>query len=45
MIVISAIERPEARQREVRITHHTVFLRKPFDTEAFLAIVQCLTGL
>ena len=44
VIVISAIERREARQREVLITHHTVFLRKPFHTEALLAIVQRLTG-
>jgi CheY-like chemotaxis protein len=44
VIVISAIERPEARQREVLITNHTVFLRKPFGTEALLAIVHRLTG-
>ena len=44
VIVISAIERREARQREVFITDQTVFLRKPFDFETLLAIVHRLVA-
>ena len=44
VIVISAVARQQARHREFFITDHTVFLRKPFDIETLLPIVQCLTG-
>ena len=44
VIVISAVDRQTARQREVLITDHTVFLRKPFDIEALLTLVERLTG-
>jgi DNA-binding response OmpR family regulator len=43
VIVISAVERREAAQREFLVTDHTVFLRKPFDVEALLALVERLT--
>ena len=43
-IVISAVERRDAPQRDVLITDHTAFLRKPFGLETLLAIVQRLTG-
>jgi DNA-binding response OmpR family regulator len=44
VIVMSAVERREAGEREVRITDHTVFLRKPFTLAELLALVECLTG-
>ena len=44
VIVISAIERRDTRQREVLITDHTVFLRKPFALETLLALVHRLTA-
>ena len=44
VILISAIERREATQRQVLITDHTVFLRKPFAIEALLTTVERLTG-
>jgi CheY-like chemotaxis protein len=44
VILISAIERREATQRQVLITDHTVFLRKPFTIEALLTTVERLTG-
>jgi len=42
VIVISAIERRDTPQREVLITDHTVFLRKPFALDTLLAIVHRL---
>ena len=44
VIVISAVDRPEVRQREFFITDHTVFLRKPFHVEALLTLVERLLG-
>jgi DNA-binding response OmpR family regulator len=44
VVVMSAVERREAREREVRITDHTVFLRKPFSLAELLALVERLTG-
>ena len=44
VIVISAVDRPEAREREFFMTDHTVFLRKPFGVEALLTLVDRLTG-
>ena len=44
VIIISAVDRREAKQREVLITDQTVFLRKPFDIETLLAIVERLIG-
>ena len=44
VIIISAIERREAKQREILVADHTVFLRKPFDIEALLTTVEHLTG-
>ena len=44
VIVISAVDRQEARQREFFITDHTVFLRKPFDIDTLLTLVDRLTG-
>ena len=44
VIVISAVDRREAKQREFFITDHTVFLRKPFDIESLLTLVERLTG-
>ena len=44
VIVISAIERREAKQRELLIADQTVFLRKPFTLETLLTIVARLTG-
>jgi two-component system, sensor histidine kinase and response regulator len=43
VIVISAVERRDTPQREVLITDHTVFLRKPFAADTLLAIVHRLT--
>jgi two-component system, sensor histidine kinase and response regulator len=43
VIVISAVERRDAPQREILITDYTVFLRKPFGIAALLAIVHRLT--
>jgi two-component system nitrogen regulation response regulator GlnG len=43
VIVISAVERREAAQREFFHTDHTVFLRKPFDIETLLTLVERLT--
>ncbi len=44
VIVISAVERREAAQLEFFITDHTVFLRKPFDIETLLTLVERLTS-
>jgi CheY-like chemotaxis protein len=44
VIVISAVDRPEARERKFFMTDHTVFLRKPFDIDALLTLVERLTG-
>ena len=44
VIIISAIERREAGQREALITDQTVYVRKPFDIETLLAIVERLTS-
>ena len=44
VIVISAVDRPEVRPREIFITDHTVFLRKPFHIDALLTMVERLLG-
>jgi CheY-like chemotaxis protein len=44
VIVISAVDRQQARHREFFRTDHTVFLRKPFDIETLLTLVERLTG-
>ena len=44
VIVISAVDRREARHWAFFITDHTVFLRKPFDVETLLATVERLSG-
>jgi DNA-binding response OmpR family regulator len=43
VIVISAVERRDTSEREVLITDHTVFLRKPFGIATLLAIIHPLT--
>ena len=44
MIVIGAADQMHTARRGMVITDHPVFLRKPFDLETLLAIVQGLTG-
>ena len=44
VIVISAVDRRQARERKIFMTDHTVFLRKPFDIDALLTLVERLTG-
>jgi CheY-like chemotaxis protein len=44
VIVISAVDGQQARNRDVFRTDHTVFLRKPFDIETLLTVVARLTG-
>ena len=44
VIVMSAVDRQQARHRDFFRTDHTVFLRKPFDIETLLALVARLTG-
>ena len=44
VIVISAVDRREARHWALLITDHTVFLQKPFDVETLLATVEQLNG-
>jgi two-component system OmpR family response regulator len=43
VIVISAVDRQQVRQREVFRTDHTAFLCKPFDIETLLTLVARLT--
>jgi CheY-like chemotaxis protein len=43
-IVISAVDRKHTARCAVVTTDHTVFLRKPFDLETLLAIVNRLTA-
>ena len=44
VIVISAVECRERAQRELFITDHTVFLRKPFTIDTLLGSIERLQG-
>ncbi len=44
VIVISAVDRRQARHWEFFRTDHTIFLRKPFDIDTLLTLVERLTG-